>query len=331
MQSFCNGIGFRRNKKKRSAYYKNLRKEQRKRRKQRNREDEMKRQQQARKTRFEELVKKIREKGREEHEPESRYLNLMDQGILVIDKTEQCPANRPKSAERRPKEIDGNSLVKLGKTIGSGTYGSCQLASYRGMTVVTKEYKSFRSGLADTQRQRKAPLHEANILSSLGDHPNFPLLLGVQVKKLPFGLVTQFHGDKNGSLTLWRAAPKLELSNEKCVNVTKMIGNAIQFIHSQKVTHNDLRPNNIALEKRDGVFHPIVIDFGKSLKVEVASASLRRCISKENQRNHLKTYPYGAPELVNGGLPSFSSDTYSFAKIFDCLREEKSNLQLNSA
>ena len=284
--------GIEETKKQGSAYYKNLRKQQKKRRKQRNREEEMKRQQQARKTRFEKLVEKIREKGAAEHEPESEDLKLMEQGILVSDKTEQCPTNGPKPTERRPKEICANGLVKLGKTVGSGTYGCCQLASYRGTTVVIKEYKSFRSGLADTQRQKKAALHEANLLSSLGDHPNLPLLFGVQVKKPPFCLLTQFHGDKKGSLTLWRAAPKLELCNEKWINVTKMIGDAIQFIHSKKVIHNDLKPNNIVLEKRDSVFHPIVIDFGKSLKVEVA-ASVSRCLSKEDRRKHLKSIRMG--------------------------------------
>ena len=314
--------------KQRSTHYKNLRKQQKKRRKERKREEELKRQQQVRKIRFEKLVKKIREKGEKMQDPESEDLQLMDQSILVSDQKD-CPTSRAKSAEHKLKEICVDSLVKLGKTIGSGTYGCCQLARYRSMTVVVKEFKSFRSGVADTERQRKAALHEANILCTLGDHPNLPLLFGVQIKKPPFCLVTQFHGDKEGSLTLWRAAPKLELSNYKWMNVTKMICGAIQYIHSQRVIHNDLKPNNVVLEKRESSFHPIVIDFGKSLKVEVA-ASASKCLSKESQRRHLKKYAYVAPELVNGGYPSFASDVYSFAKIIDFPRKEKSNLQLNS-
>ena len=140
----------------------------------------MKRQQQARKTRFEKLVEKIREEGVAEKEPESKDLKLIDQGISVSGKTEQCPTNCPKSTECRALEICVNSLAKLGKTVGSGTYGCCQPASYQGITIVTKEYNSFRSGLADMQRQRHAALHEVNILSSLGDHPTMPLLFGVQ-------------------------------------------------------------------------------------------------------------------------------------------------------
>lgn len=52
------------------------------------------------------------------------------------------------------------------------------------------------------------------------------------------------------------------------MNVTKMIGGAIQYTHSQRVIHNDLKPNNIVLEKRDSSFQLIVIDFRKSLRLK---------------------------------------------------------------
>lgn len=149
------------------------------------------------------------------------------------------------------------------------------------MIVVEEEFKGVRSGVVDTERQRKSALREANILSSLADHPSLLLLFGVQIKKPPFCLVTQFHADKEGSLTLWWAAPKLELGDDKRKNVAKLIGDEIQFIYSKKVTHNNLKPNNIVLEKRDEVFHPIVIDLGKCLKVEVAAHVSKR-LSKED-------------------------------------------------
>lgn len=56
-----------------------------------------------------------------------------------------------------------------------------------------------------------------------------------------------------------------------------MNGDAIQYNHSQRVIHNDLKPNNIVLEKRESSFQLIVIDFRKSLKVEVA-ASANKCL-----------------------------------------------------
>ena len=97
------------------------------------------------------------------------------------------------------------------------------------------------------------------------------------------------------------------------MNVTKMIGDAIQYNHSQRVIHSYLKSNNIVLEKRDSSFQLIVFDLRKSLKVEV-TASVSKCLSKESQRRYLKKYP--------GGYPSSSSDAYSFAKIIDFLRKE---------
>ena len=63
-------------------------------------------------------------------DPESEDLKLMEQGTLISNEN-QCPTSRVKSAEHKLKEICVNSLVKLGQTIGSGSYGCCQLASYR--------------------------------------------------------------------------------------------------------------------------------------------------------------------------------------------------------
>lgn len=180
-------------------------------RREREREAELKKDpQQVRKTRFEKLVKKIRERGEKVQDTERKDLKLMNQSNLVSDE-KQCPTSRAKSAEHKLKEICVNSWLRLGKTIGSGTYACCQLASYQTIAVVVKEFKSFRSGVADTERERNAVIYEVNTLCTLRNHPNLPLRFGVQIKKPPFCLVAQFHGDKKGSLTLWRAAPKFEL------------------------------------------------------------------------------------------------------------------------
>ena len=45
------------------------------------------------------------------------------------------------------------------------------------------------------------------------------------------------------------AAPKVELGDDKWKNAAKLIGDAIQFIHSKKVIDNDLQRHNIVLEK----------------------------------------------------------------------------------
>ena len=108
------------------------------------------------------------------------------------------------------------------------------------------------------------------------------------------------------------------------------VGDALIFVHSHGVIHNDLKPNNVVLEKRGEDFNPVIIDFGKILWIEEAKKR-SRCLPEEEQQKHLKKYGYTAPELVNDGAPSVASDTYSFAKVVEFLCKEKSRLQLSSA
>ena len=41
---------------------------------------------------------------------------------------------------------------------------------------------------------------------SLGDHPGIPLLFGVILEQPTVGIVLQFHGDDEGSMTVYKAA-----------------------------------------------------------------------------------------------------------------------------
>ena len=328
--------------KSRMSYYKNLRKKQKRHRKERKREEERVRREEMRKRQFRKLVENIRKKVAAEEEPQDELEmfdpEMVEEAFHKSNSRNQSLEEERKSTQRKYisektnklKEIQPRSLVKLGKVIGSGTFGVCHLARYRGITVAVKELKSKGNEKAQIKKQRKEAFHEANILASLGDHPGLPPLFGVQTKTLPFRLILQFHGDKNGSLTLWQAASNLQLTNHAWMNVVGRVGDALKFMHSQDVIHNDLKPNDVVLEKRGQDFNPVIIDFGKSLYVEEAKKR-SRCLPHEDQRKHLKKYPYVAPELVNGGYPSAASDTYSFAKIVDFLCKEKSCLHLSSA
>ena len=73
------------------------------------------------------------------------------------------------------------------------------------------------------------------------------------MKSEPLRLITNFHGQKQRSLTLSRAIRKkyfLDKPGWLCV-LRKLIG-ALVHIHSCGVLHNDLEAN-IVLEKRDNM------------------------------------------------------------------------------
>ena len=97
------------------------------------------------------------------------------------------------------KEISHNEVVRTEKWLGSRTFGSCYLAYYRGLVVAVKE---FHLQPQTNERQIKQDvLYKAAVISGLGDHPGLPLLFGITTQTPPYRLITQFHGEKNKSLT----------------------------------------------------------------------------------------------------------------------------------
>ena len=100
-------------------------------------------------------------------------------------------------------------LIKTSnELIGSRTFGTVYLAEYRGMKMTVKEIKKRKDSPEETERCRREVLHEAQILQSLGDHPNLPFLFGVCIKMEPFCLLLQFHGIGGKSTTLHEALKK---------------------------------------------------------------------------------------------------------------------------
>ena len=72
--------------------------------------------------------------------------------------------------------------------------------------------------------------------------------------------------------------------------------------------HNDLKTNNVLLERSSDVFHPIIIDFGKSKPIErSAQVRKRRGVSAD----------YIAPEVRSGSEETTASDVYSVGKMLE--------------
>ena len=209
------------------------------------------------------------------------------------------------------KEIRSTEIVRSQKFLGSRTFGSCYLGSYRGYVVAIKEYKT---SAGSSKNMLQEVCHEAKMIGHLGDHPCLPLLFGVITKAVPFRLVTQFHGEKEKSLTLSTAVRrKTELAKRSWLHILKRIIDGLSHTHKRGVLHNDLKANNIVLEKRETEWNPIIIDFGKArfMSDPKPPMSLR-----ENEQNEYRTkYPHIAPEIVSGGAQSVMSDIFSYGKI----------------
>ena len=119
----------------------------------------------------------------------------------------------------------------------------------------------------ELERAKREVIIEATVLSELRDHPGIPHLFGVCSEEAPFYLVLQYHTVEGCSVTLSVAVTTSMVDGaDGCVKTLKQIGEIVLFLHTKGYLHNDLKGNNVVL---DGANHnPIIIDFGKSRKIQ---------------------------------------------------------------
>ena len=206
------------------------------------------------------------------------------------------------------REIDRSLFVKISEEpIGCGTFGECFLAWYHGdIKAVIKEIKRRDNSLKESRRCKLEVLHEASILHSLGDHAGLPFLLGKCTEQEPYCLVLKFHGFGEESLTLHKVIKRRSLNKAATVSVFQAICNTLQYIHGKGFIHNDLKSNNVLLKREQDSFHPIIIDFGKSSRIEEAKGYKRSSGAD-----------YLAPEVRRGEKESLASDIFSLGKMLE--------------
>lgn len=226
--------------------------------------------------------------------------------------------NRPAS---KPPLLEGNMLRPNHEDSSSSRQWQLHVwFMLPGISVVVKELrvKQLRCESQEEAKVRVAQelIYEARILNRLGDHPCLPLLFGVCTVRTPYRLIMQFHGNQDGtSSTISPALAKKRIPNK--MTWTRIIAKTVEAlarIHEKGFLHNDLKSNNVVLDNRDGVYNPVVIDFGKSVPVSAARGP--KSLSAERQRQYVREFPHIAPEIVCGVKgQSTASDVFSLAKI----------------
>ena len=240
--------------------------------------------------------------------------------------TTQQQEGPPKNTVRRQshqhalKEISSDQITRTAVHLGSGSYGSCYLGLYRSIRVVVKELhvNQFQLESREEAEERIARelICEVRILNKLGDHPGLPLLFGVCTERTPYRLIMQFHGNQDGtSFTISTALSNKRIPDKTTwTRIIAKAAGALARIHEKGFLHNDLKSNNIVLDNRDGVYNPVIIDFGKS--VPMSGARGPKSFSAERQRKYATEFPHIAPEIVSGVKgQSTASDIFSLGEI----------------
>src|SRR5262245_13686483 len=144
---------------------------------------------------------------------------------------------------------------------------------------------------------------EADAAASL-DHPNILPIYEVSESEdgLPFFSMKFATG---GSLQ--KVGPALRAEPRRCVQLMAKVARAVEYAHSQRILHRDLKPGNILL---DGRGEPLVSDFGLAKWLD-ANRDITKSLTA------FGTPGYTAPEQAEGKTADLTpaADVYSLGAI----------------
>lgn len=210
---------------------------------------------------------------------------------------------------------------RIERTLGQGGFGITYLATDLSLDrlVAIKEFfpKDYCDRVGDTShitlgtsssaefvsRLKAKFLKEARNIAKLDHHGIIKIHAAFEENNTAYYVMDYIDGESLSDIVK-RNGP---LSVDKAVDYIKQIGDALEYVHAQKINHLDLKPANIMIRKSDN--KPILIDFGLSKQYD-------------SNGNQTSTTPTGishgfAPleQYNDGGVKEFSpqTDIYSLA------------------
>lgn len=191
-------------------------------------------------------------------------------GIITANTTNQ--SSRPNSvsllSQCEDEQVSGEyskSYTTL-KQIGKGAFGYVKMAFRHSdrLLVVTKfilKEKLPPQFMVITDDKKEVPM-EVYLLSTL-KHPNIVTVLDVFENEKFFQLVMEKHGS---GMDLFEFIDRRPLMDEQIGSyIFRQIVHAIDYLHSLKILHRDIKDENIII---DQYFHVKLIDFGSATFME---------------------------------------------------------------
>ncbi|KAF6216430.1 hypothetical protein GE061_000772 [Apolygus lucorum] len=179
-----------------------------------------------------------------------------------------------------------DSRLVLDQLIGEGTYGEVYSARYGGERVAVKILENIAENIEEIQV-------EFRILRDLCHHPNLPLFYGVYLRRAPvmeqdqlWFVLEMCNGGSVTDLVQGLIKHKEGLMEHQIAYILHETVQALDFLHSNKCIHRDIKGHNILLTENADIK---LVDFG-------VSTQLRHC---NDRRNTSVGTPYWmAPEVI---------------------------------
>ncbi|KAK0447355.1 kinase-like domain-containing protein [Desarmillaria tabescens] len=181
-----------------------------------------------------------------------------------------------------------------------GHFGDLWRGKVGGMEVAVKQGRIYTSDNNVDKVLRK--IRREAIIWRQCDHPNVLPFYGIYRDSAPstYCLVSPFM--VNGSLRQYMKKTDNPDRHKLALDVTQ----GMNYLHTLSIVHGDLKGDNILITD-DG--RAVIADFGISFVMGVTSFA-----TSSSHRGG--TVRWQAPEVLNGGLNTFSADVYSLACVY---------------
>ncbi|KAM9317642.1 death-associated protein kinase 2a [Pholidichthys leucotaenia] len=195
-------------------------------------------------------------------------------------------------------------FYEIGEELGSGQFAivkQCREKS-TGLEFAGKFIKKRQSMASSRGVRREEIEREVNILQQV-QHPNIVTLHDVYENRTEVVLILEL---VSGGELFDFLAQKESLSEEEASQFIKQILEGVNYLHSRKIAHFDLKPENIMLLDKNVPLPRIkLIDFGLAHKIEAGVEF----------KNIFGTPEFVAPEIVNYEPLGLEADMWSVGVI----------------
>ncbi|XP_062327502.1 death-associated protein kinase 2-like isoform X2 [Osmerus eperlanus] len=195
-------------------------------------------------------------------------------------------------------------FYEIGEELGSGQFAivkQCREKS-TGLEFAAKFIKKRQSVASRRGVRREEIEREVNILQQI-QHPNIVTLHDVYENRTDVVLILEL---VSGGELFDFLAQKESLSEEEATQFIRQILEGVHYLHSRKIAHFDLKPENIMLlDKHVPLPRIKLIDFGLAHKIEAGAEF----------KNIFGTPEFVAPEIVNYEPLGLEADMWSIGVI----------------
>ena len=193
--------------------------------------------------------------------------------------------------------INYDEIKKEKTKVGEGGMGLVYIGEWQGKQVALKKIK-LNYNEKGNDNMLKRFINEINIIASMR-HPNILLYMGTTIDENNYYMITEYL--PKGSLYEYLHNKRKKLTEKQKIKIALQIAIAIQYIHSRKILHCDLKSSNVLLDE--------------NFKIKLSDFGLSYFMSEIPKGTVFGTYHWMAPEILNDGKYEITSDIFSYGMI----------------